>query len=322
VSPSSESNSITIDRCDPAAERNVLALAARAWPESERAAYWQAIKGNLAAGNSRSIILLAARDAERLLAAQVGQVMAGKAAVVWQSAIEVGDSLQRASIARQLFTRMTHELAGEGACLAQSLLAPSDDQGAALFSLGGFQRAAELLYLAADVAGTGETSQMPAEFPFQMQSFSDVDEARLPALIERTYLGTLDCPMLDGLRPTRDVLAGYKSIGQFDPTLWQIVRHGGVDVACLLLNVHPDVQHAEIVYVGLIPEVRGRGWGYLLARWAQSLAHERDCTRIVLAVDANNQPAINMYSRADFFEFDRRVVWIRALSTNDSSATT
>ena len=63
------------------------------------------------------------------------------------------------------------------------------------------------------------------------------------------------------MRQTADVIDGYKAVGEFRPDLWLFARHEGQDVGCLLLNLHPDVRHAEIVYVALVPEVRSRGWG-------------------------------------------------------------
>jgi ribosomal protein S18 acetylase RimI-like enzyme len=66
--------------------------------------------------------------------------------------------------------------------------------------------------------------------------------------------------------------------------------------------------------MGLIPEVRGRGWGLLLIKHAQWLAAQANCNRVVLAVDAANEPAIRLYSLAGFSEFDRRTVWIKSLS--------
>jgi len=78
--------------------------------------------------------------------------------------------------------------------------------------------------------------------------------------------------------------------------------------------VHLDVGHAEIVYVALIPEVRGRGWGMALIRQALALGRATNSQRVVLAVDAANEPAIRHYRAAGFFEFDRRAVWIKTLT--------
>ena len=65
----------SIERCDPAADKEALALAAQAWPEAERASYWQAIRTLVSQGDGDRAVLLAIRNANRLLAAQVAQVL-------------------------------------------------------------------------------------------------------------------------------------------------------------------------------------------------------------------------------------------------------
>ena len=77
-----------------------------------------------------------------------------------------------------------------------------------------------------------------------------------------------------GRRPTCS--PAIKASGEFRPELWQIARHEDDDVGCLLVNLHPDVKHAEIVYLAVVPEVRGRGWGLELTRHAQWLARQAD----------------------------------------------
>lgn len=143
--------------------------------------------------------------------------------------------------------------------------------------------------------------------------FEPKEESRLARLLERTYIGTRDCPWLDRLRTTADVLAGYRAVGRFDPSLWRIARHGEADVGCVLVNVHPDVQHAEVVYLGLVPEARGRGWAVELVDCARQLALQAGCRRIVLAVDDANEPAKRLYAKCGMVEFTRRELWIHML---------
>jgi ribosomal protein S18 acetylase RimI-like enzyme len=140
--------------------------------------------------------------------------------------------------------------------------------------------------------------------------------ARLISLIDRTYVGTLDCPCIDGLRRTADVIAGYQAVGQYRPELWFVVHEADQEAGCLLLNIHPGVGHLEIIYLAVVPPARGRGWGLELARLARRLAAEHDCSRVVLAVDSANAPAIRMYEQAGFTTFDRRCVWFRTLAKN------
>jgi ribosomal protein S18 acetylase RimI-like enzyme len=299
-----------IDRCDPAAEKEVLAIAAQAWPEVERAAYWQAIAALVRGGQSDRVVLLAARQGDRLLAAQLGQSLPGRVAAAWPPQFTAGDTINRDQITGQLFARLTSDLAATGAQMAQALLADGDEPAQRLFAIGGFKHAADLLYLA---AGLNESPEIQMDWPFEIETFRPRAEGRLARLIEETYVGSLDCPWIDGLRQTADVLAGYQAVGEFRPELWHLVRHHGDDVGCLLINLHRDVGHAEIVYLALIPSVRGRGWGLALARLAQHLAGDAGCKRLVLAVDAANMPALRLYAAAGFEVFDRRAVWINRL---------
>ena len=245
----------TISQCNPAAEKEVLALAAQAWPEAERAGYWRAVGELVRSGRADHVVLLAARQGDRLLAAQLAQSLPGRAAVVWPPQFTAMHADERARLTGRIFPLLMTALAATGAHLAQALVARGDEECGKIFEIGGFTRAADLLYLAAEVHGAVDES-LP--LPFEIEAFTPAAEQRLGQLIDRTYVGTLDCPRLDGLRRTEDVIAGYQAVGQFHPELWLIARHEGVDVGCLLVNLHPDVQHAEIVYVALAPEVRGR----------------------------------------------------------------
>jgi mycothiol synthase len=303
----------TIARCDPAAEKEVLALATKAWPDAERAAYQQTLHGLLHCGQANQIVLLAARENSQFIAAQLAQSLPGRAAVVWQPQFADASKIAQHEISDRLFDRLTTELATAGAHLAQALVPLGDKQAAERFAAGGFTHAADLLYLAANLDALRDEPTTP---PFAIESFTIGEERRLAALIDRTYVGTLDCPQLDGLRQTADVIAGYQAVGEFRPELWLIARDRAEDVGCLLMNLHPEVRHAEIVYIALIPEVRGRGWGADLIKKSVELARRAAAERIVLAVDAANQPAIRIYQALGFFEFDRRAVWVRSLTEN------
>jgi ribosomal protein S18 acetylase RimI-like enzyme len=299
---------IAIRRCDPLAEKEVLALAALGWAEAERPAHWQAVRAAAKSGQADHVVLLAAYSRDELLAAQISQSLPGRAAVVWLP--QFAPSVNSDELAAHLLGRLLPELAATGAQLAQALLTTADEAEARRLAAAGFAHAADLLYLAADVQPVPEER---AGLPIEIEPFQTQDEQRLAQLIDRTYVGTLDCPQLDGLRETADVIAGYQSVGEFRPGLWNFVRYAGDDIGCLLVNLHPDVKHAEIVYLGLVPEVRGRGWGLALTRHAQRLAARHECDRVVLAVDAANLPAIRHYSVAGFARFDVRAVWVRPL---------
>ena len=69
----------------------------------------------------------------------------------------------------------------------------------------------------------------------------------------------------------------------------------------------------ELVYMGLVPEVRGHGWGLELVRRAQGIAGRCGRERLVLAVDAQNAPAVALYEAAGFVRWDERRAFMRQL---------
>jgi ribosomal protein S18 acetylase RimI-like enzyme len=134
---------------------------------------------------------------------------------------------------------------------------------------------------------------------------------RLAALLEQTYIGTLDCPSLDGVRPMHDVLEGYKAQGQHSRGDWYFVQEYGVDVGALILTEHPGFGNWELVYMGVAPAARGRRHGDRITRFALDVAARRGAERLVLAVDQANAPALRAYERAGFVAWDRRIVYAR-----------
>jgi mycothiol synthase len=210
--------------------------------------------------------------------------------------------------APELLNAAIEQLMAGDSQLAQSLLTDDTGEDAALLLRHGFTRLADLLYM------VSLSKDFPAAQPASELELTPApvdDEQRLAQICERTYQGTLDCPALNGVRSSADVLAGYRAVGSYDPSRWWIARHGGVDVGCLLLADHPDDDQCEIVYAGLAPEARGRGFGVALARHAQWQTGMLRRARLVLAVDAANAPAIAAYASAGFVVWDRRCALFR-----------
>jgi ribosomal protein S18 acetylase RimI-like enzyme len=173
----------------------------------------------------------------------------------------------------------------------------------------GFRHLADLIYL------TCESQRFPRERDreavLEFVPFDGPLRSRLMRLIERTYEGTLDCTALNGVRDVDNVINGYQATGVFKPQNWMIVRAHGEDAGVLLLADHPKAGHWELMYMGLVPEVRGNGWGRQITRHAQWLAAQSGVERIVLAVDATNEPALRMYRNTGFEMWDRRTVFVR-----------
>jgi ribosomal protein S18 acetylase RimI-like enzyme len=309
--PNSPASKIDITRADAAAlDRAAWELVAQSWPEEERGGQLAATADAIAAGRGDSLLVLEARTAGNLVGVAFAQLLAGRAAVVTTPQTVATNDALRCSLEDQLFARQDAELRAAGTRLTQCLL-PFHDPAAECLRRTGFNHTADLLYL---VATSESFPDQPPQPPFELVPADPVAEStRFSPLLERTYVGSLDCPQVDGLRSTSEVLSGYRATGEFRSGLWQIVRAAGRDVGCLILAFHPAGKHCELIYLGLAPEVRGRGWGLELTRAALALTAAAGGERLVLAVDAANEPAVRMYVASGFSAWDRRQLWIKPL---------
>lgn len=237
------------------------------------------------------------------------QTLPGNTAVVWPPPPDCPafDALLRAAASYADAQRFA---------LAQMIV--GDDEGFPLARIErcGFARLAELHYMAADAARQNRANRNTyAGLAFQPRAGDDPQ--RLASLVERTYAGTLDCPRLDGVRQIDDVLAGYRAQGRHLPHHWYLVSDfdhnddGGQDVGVLILADHPATECWELVYMGVVPAARGAGRGAAIVRYALETAAHAGAARVILAVDAANEPALAMYRRAGFAAWDRRLVYAR-----------
>lgn len=252
--------------------------------------------------------LLAARREGRLCGVQFWQVLPGRTALVWPPRVVSGES---ARLADELIEVACRRLTDRDVQVAYTILdtvSPADD---AVLRSAGFDPLADLLYLASP---SGQFPSLRPASPLEFETYCHDNHGRLVHVVEASYEQTLDCPRLNGVRAMEDVLAGYRATGVFDPERWLIVRHAGRDVGCLILADHPNHDNCELVYMGLVPSARGNGWGMLIARHGQWQAGRLGRQRMVLAVDAENAPAIAMYGAVGFKAWDRRHVYVRVFA--------
>ena len=246
--------------------------------------------------------------------AVLAECLPGRAAVVMAPQVATtGSSLDRETIERALLLALEDALREQHVVLAQALTTSRVSPTTHAFLSAGYRIAGDLLYLTADLTEPRDIPAPGAPCALELVCHSPDDSARWIPLIDHTYVKTLDCPAVDGLRATSDVLAGYRDIGRPRDDWWFIARHEGQDVGCLILADHHPAHHAELVYMGLIPEIRGRGWGVVLAREAQSIAAQSAAQQLVLSVDAANTHAICHYQAAGFQLWEQRTILIKPL---------
>ncbi|MCA9115472.1 MAG: GNAT family N-acetyltransferase [Planctomycetaceae bacterium] len=232
---------------------------------------------------------------------------------LWPPAVDaavLASSPQLAELtADELLRAVQHQLNGSDSLHAQCLLDPQDQTTAERFRRNGLEYLAELIFMQADPAQVEGTP--PAEQEgIRLLSLADCqDESRFASVIERTWTNTLDCPGFNIARTGTQALASHRLSGQFDPANWFLLEDEGGDAGLVLLGDHPDLNSMELVYLGVVPEARGRGWGELLSRQALITAAAADRAAVFLAVDSTNHYAIGIYDECGFLPTVRRQAW-------------
>lgn len=256
--------------------------------------------------NSRALAgLFAALMGMRIVGTVLARPLGGRAAFVWPPRIAEPNE----ELADRLLARACQWCQESGITLAQALLADDADLDRQRLLRGGFTHAADLLYL---LCPDREFPRQEPASGLDFEPYSPGEHERFKQVVGATYEQSLDCPSIDGLRDLDDVLAGYRATGVFDPGRWFIVRRAASDVGCLILSDDPVQQHWELTYMGVVAGSRGAGLGLSIVRHAQWLAGCAGRRRLVLSVDASNDPALDMYSRAGFIAWERRAVFVKS----------
>ncbi|GEM_PF-266224 len=227
------------------------------------------------------------------------------------------------------------------ASLAQALLEEREKDALAAFRLAGFTQVGDLAYLRRATPARGS----PVALPDDVRIFSFADllqtgtperdlDAMLMRVLDRSYIDTLDCPELCGLRTPEEVLESHRAVGRYDPSIWWLIFAGEQPVGCMLFNVLPEQESVELVYLGLDPIVRGRGLGRtaltlgLRHLWGQPHSPNTgvasaDLGRVLVgsggvtcAVDTRNTAALRLYRAAGFERFAVRVPVVMGLRTS------
>lgn len=248
-------------------------------------------------------LVVAVRD-ERIEGVALAQLHPGRTASVWRPRF-AGEA--DGSVGAALVRKCVIWLSGQQTRVHQSMLEIEDVAAAGWFSKAGFERLARLAFLTWDARSAAPHKKTTA---LRIETAHTAPPDLLGELVELSYHQTLDCPALNGVRTTADVLAGYRAIGRFHPELWRIAYHGDRPVGCLIMAEHPAAHQCELVYMGVIAVARGQGFGLELIAEAQRRTVQLEHQQLVLAVDLANTPALALYHRAGFKVWDQRDVYV------------
>lgn len=201
---------------------------------------------------------------------------------------------------------LVDQMEGWDLALVQTMVTDETSRPARIFMAGGFSVLCRLILMEAGVEIETRNDQTE---DIQWLKFGQVPEERFSELILRTYEGSRDCPRLTGLRTGREVLAGHRCSGLFEPDGWAILQFHGRDAGVLLLNsTEEDPLRMELIYMGLVPWARGAGLGDSLLDQAFCIARGKGRKTIRLAVDCENAPAIKLYRNFGFKDTARQIV--------------
>jgi GNAT superfamily N-acetyltransferase len=201
----------------------------------------------------------------------------------------------------------------DGALLVQVMVEDGCEADLAMVQAAGFAPLARLVHMRLNLGGSavGEspglaTAASPGTATgravagwrarLRWRSAEQFSQDELGRVIAATYEGSLDCPMLAGVRSIDDVITCHKASGVFRPQSWWLVDVDGAAAGCVLINDSATGSFAEIVYLGVIPHFRGRGIGRRMLRHAADDARARRLESIDLAVDDQNIYALRAYT--------------------------
>jgi len=195
-----------------------------------------------------------------------------------------------------------------GSALTQILVEVDDVSAARHAKAADFAYLAELIYLKRPTDLGSRAIQGAADLRYF--TYTPEREGDFIAALDASYVGSLDCPRLVGLRASADVLLGHRHTGIHDPALWFIANHDDRPIGVLLMSPVVGQDEVEVVYIGVSPSGRGRGIGDNLLGLAADVARRRGFSALTLAVDSTNIHARRLYDRWGFAEAARRRAWI------------
>jgi len=261
--------------------------------------------------------LVTAHRHDRLIAAAWAQPQPGATAALW---LPQADGVRLDMLATPLIAEAMRLADRAGVELTQVLLEAEQADIMPDLLACGFRRLTSLDYLewspdlsppaegASESSDASDSGDPPA---LELTPAASLDRNELERLVAQTYVDTLDCPELDGLRTIAEVLDGYEQTGDHDPALWYVLTLDTQAVGVLLLTQHNSSQQMELIYMGVCPPARGQRVGQAAIARAQRIAADKQMSRLVLAVDARNTPAKRVYANAGFMTWTRRVVYYR-----------
>ncbi|VTS03235.1 gcn5 family acetyltransferase : Putative uncharacterized protein OS=uncultured Acidobacteria bacterium A2 PE=4 SV=1: Acetyltransf_10 [Gemmata massiliana] len=240
--------------------------------------------------------IFVARENGRLRAAALVQTLPGA----------LGIALPPRGQSRQLEDAVTVAacawLRARGVKVCQAFAMADERDEMAPLERNGFKHTTQLVFLKHTGTRTKSPAQPSSRLTFAFRAPPLVGDMRGTLLA--THLDSLDCPELNRPRTADEIAEGFTEALHSE---WYLATRGNEHVG--LAIVEPGAEGAiELTYLGIEPGLRGRGFGSELLNFiVTSVGYSGPLN---VSVDARNLPAMRLYARHGFVEYDRREVWL------------
>ncbi|MBN9120118.1 MAG: GNAT family N-acetyltransferase [Planctomycetes bacterium] len=251
--------------------------------------------------DARTSGLFVARDAtDRLHAAALVQSLPGALGVAWAPRGDSAKAIDAATVAACEWLR------SHGVKVCQAFATAGEVADMIALERLGFRRTTQLVFMQRDCSPTG----LPATDPARSLSFvaDGLPFSReFATTLLATHQETRDCPELNAPRTAEELLEGFGASANGETYL---VRRGEVCVGVVMFEPGAAPEVAELTYIGIVPDERGSGLGGELLKFVATETSAAGHARLNVSVDARNAPAMKLYTRHGFVEYDRREVWL------------
>lgn len=260
--------------------------------------YVAEMKANARRGLGSIDLLFGAYTGAELITACVAVESPGRAAMVF---VPCDQSAQVDPLPMSLVLRALQQAAWQRSIrLLEVLLPPGCVAVGRVLEESGFRYLTTLLYLTR-YGHQIERASRPAR-DLSWVAYAPDREPLFCEALDASYVQSLDCPELAGLRTTSEVLEGHRAKPGFDPDSWWVALRGGAAVGVLLLNRIESRHALEIEYIGVAQPSRGTGVADALLERMTGAARQQNAKYVTLAVDQRNTTARKMYARWSFVE--------------------
>ncbi len=137
-------------------------------------------------------------------------------------------------------------------------------------------------------------------------------------IVAKTYEQTEDSPALSDRHSIEEVRMRWQRTSKDERhRSWFVALVGDGDqsvvIGCVVLDVRASLRHGELVYMGIVPEYRGCGFGGALVRVAKRLQRNAGKETLILSVDAENERAVRCYSANGFVHYGTSIAFHRPI---------